>query len=176
MKTKLCLFALLLWCALADGAAQQRPNIVLIFMDDMGYGDITPFGAKNVRTPNLDRLAQEGTRFTSFYVSQAVCTASRASLLTGCYANRVGLQGALNHTSTVGLHADETTMAEMLKVQGYATAIFGKWHLGTKAAFNPLRNGFDEFLGLPYSNDNSKYHPTERDLPPLPRDDGERIV
>jgi arylsulfatase A-like enzyme len=153
-----------------------RPNIVLIFADDLGYGDTEPFGAKHIRTPHLNRLAKEGTKFTNFYVSQAVCTASRASLMTGCYANRLGLQGALNHTSTVGLHADETTMAEMLKAQGYATAIFGKWHLGTKPAFNPLRNGFDEFLGLPYSNDNSKYHPTERDLPPLPLYDGERII
>lgn len=94
MKTKLCLFALLLWCALADGAAQQRPNIgpniVLIFVDDLGYGDIAPFGDPNIRTPNLDRLAKEGTKFTDFYVSQAVCTASRASLMTGCYANRLG--------------------------------------------------------------------------------------
>jgi arylsulfatase A-like enzyme len=161
-------------------AAQRPPNIVLIMMDDMGYADIGSFntgeGAKSTRTPNLDRLAREGTRFTSFYVSQAVCTASRASLLTGCYANRVGLQGALNHTSTVGLHADETTLAELCRARGYATAIFGKWHLGTKAVFNPLRNGFDEFLGIPYSNDNSRFHPTERDMPPLPLYDGERVV
>jgi len=159
------------------GAAPQRPpNIVLIMMDDMGYADIGSFGARHIRTPHLDRLAREGTRFTSFYVSQAVCTASRASLLTGSYANRVGLQGALNHTSTVGLHADETTLAEMCRSRGYATAIFGKWHLGTKAIFNPLRNGFDEFLGIPYSNDNSSFHPTQRDMPPLPLYDGERVV
>lgn len=170
------LCALLLCVSAFVQAQAQRPNLVLIFADDLGYGDITPFGAKNVRTPQLEQLARDGTKFTSFYVSQAVCTASRASLLTGCYANRVGLQGALNHTSTVGLHADETTMAEMLKAQGYATAIFGKWHLGTKPAFNPLRNGFDEYLGLPYSNDNSKYHPTERDLPPLPLYDGDRVI
>lgn len=161
-------------------APQRPPNIVLIMMDDLGYADIGAFnanaGAPKIRTPNMDRLAREGTRFTSFYVSQAVCTASRASLLTGCYANRVGLQGALNHTSTVGLHADETTLAEMLRAQGYATAIFGKWHLGTKAVFNPLRNGFDEFLGIPYSNDNSRFHPTERNMPPLPLYDGERVI
>ena len=172
----LCVFVSPGALAQSNRARGSKPNIVLIFADDLGYGDITPFGAKNVRTPHLEQLAREGTKFTSFYVSQAVCTASRASLLTGCYANRVGLQGALNHTSTVGLHADETTMAEMLKAQGYATAIFGKWHLGTKSAFNPLRNGFDEYLGLPYSNDNSKYHPTERDLPPLPLYDGERVI
>ncbi len=160
-----------------SGAATQRPpNIVLIMMDDMGYADIGSFGAKQIRTPHMDRLAREGTRFRSFYVSQAVCTASRASLLTGCYSNRVGLQGALNHTSTVGLHADETTLAELCRARGYATAIFGKWHLGTQVAFNPLRNGFDEFLGIPYSNDNSRFHPTERDMPPLPLYDGERVV
>lgn len=160
----------------ARGQNPARPNIVLILMDDMGYADIGSFGARQIRTPHLDRLAREGTRFTSFYVSQAVCTASRASLLTGCYANRVGLQGALNHTSTVGLHPDETTLAELCRARGYATAIFGKWHLGTKAVFSPLRNGFDEFLGIPYSNDNSRFHPTERNLPPLPLYDGERVV
>jgi arylsulfatase A-like enzyme len=176
MKIILTITLTLLFGVAALAQTPTRPNIVLIFADDLGYGDTEPFGAKHIRTPHLNRLAKEGTRFTNFYVSQAVCTASRASLMTGCYANRVGLQGALNHTSTVGLHADETTMAEMLKAQGYATAIFGKWHLGTKPAFNPLHNGFDEFLGLPYSNDNSKYHPTERDLPPLPLYDGERVI
>ena len=116
-----------------SGAESQRPpNIVLIMMDDMGYADIGSFGAKQIRTPHMDRLAREGTRFRSFYVSQAVCTASRASLLKGCYANRVGLQGALNHTSTVGLHADETTLAELCRARGYATAIFGKWKLVSK--------------------------------------------
>jgi len=156
--------------------AQRLPNIVLILFDDLGYADIGSFGAKNIRTPQLDRLAREGLRLTSFYVSQAVCTASRASLLTGCYANRVGLQGALNHTSTVGLHADETTLAELCQAQGYATAIFGKWHLGTQPVFSPLRHGFDEFLGIPYPNDNSRYHPTERNLPPLPLYEGERVI
>jgi arylsulfatase len=156
--------------------SQHKPNIVLIFADDLGYGDLSCYGAKKIRTPNIDRLASRGSRFTDFYVSQAVCTASRASLLTGSYANRVGLQGALNHTSIEGLHRDETTMAEMLKANGYATAIFGKWHLGTKDEFNPLRNGFDEYLGIPYSNDNSKYHPVIRTMPPLPLYDGARIV
>jgi arylsulfatase len=160
--------------------ASPKPNVIVILADDLGYADLGCFnangGAKQIRTPHLDRLAKEGVRFTDFYVSQAVCTASRASLLTGCYANRVGLQGALNHTSAVGLHADETTLAEVFKANGYATAIFGKWHLGAKPDFNPLRHGFDEFLGIPYPNDNSKYHPTERNLPPLPLYDGERVV
>ena len=159
-----------------NSPASPKPNVIVILADDLGYGDLGCFGAKQIRTPHLDRLAKEGVRFTDFYVSQAVCTASRASLLTGCYANRVGLQGALNHTSAVGLHADETTLAEVFKANGYATAIFGKWHLGTKPDFNPLRHGFDEYLGIPYPNDNSKYHPTERNLPPLPLYDGERVV
>jgi arylsulfatase len=176
LMTGTLLLAGLLLVAPAQAQTNRPPNIVLILMDDLGYADVGSFGAKKIRTPHLDQLARQGTRFTSFYVSQAVCSASRASLMTGAYANRVGMQGALNHTSTTGLHADETTLAELLKAKGYATAVFGKWHLGTKAAFNPLRNGFDEFLGLPYSNDNSKYHPTERNMPPLPLYDGERIV
>ena len=135
------------------------PNIVLIFTDDQGYGDVGCFGATDVKTPNMDRLAQEGRRFTDFYVAQAVCTASRAALMSGCYPNRVSLSGALNHTSTVGIHPNEWLLPEMLQQKGYATAILGKWHLGTVPEFLPLNNGFDEFLGIPYSNDNTKYHP-----------------
>lgn len=154
----------------------QRPNIVLIFADDLGYGDIGCFGGQGIQTPHLDRMAQDGRRFTDFYVAQAVCTASRAALMTGCYANRVSLSGALNHTSRVGIHPDELLLPELLRQQGYATAIFGKWHLGTLAEFLPLRHGFDEFLGIPYSNDNSRYHPVVRDMPPLPLYDGEQVV
>ena len=98
-------------------------------------------------------MAAEGVRFTNFYVAQAVCSASRMALLTGCYPNRVGIQGALGHTATIGIHADEMTIAEMLKPKGYATAIFGKWHLGHQQPFLPTRHGFDEYFGLPYSND-----------------------
>lgn len=166
----------LLLSAALSLSASPPPNVVLILADDLGYGDIGCFGATDVRTPNLDRMAREGTRFTSFYVAQAVCTASRAALMTGCYPNRVGLAGALNHTSNVGIHPDELLLPEILKTQGYSTAIFGKWHLGTRSAFNPLRHGFDEYLGIPYSNDNSKYHPIVRDMPPLPLYDGEQIV
>lgn len=154
----------------------KQPNIVLIFADDLGYGDIGPFSARDIRTPNIDRLAAEGTRFTSFYVAQPVCTASRAALMTGCYPNRVGLFGALNHESRIGISAAELLLPEMLKTQGYTTAIFGKWHLGQQPMFLPTRHGFDEFLGIPYSNDNGPLHGSQRGLPPLPLLDGEKTV
>lgn len=157
-------------------ADSARPNIVLIFADDLGYSDVGCFGAKDIRTPNIDRLAMEGTRFTSFYVSQPVCTASRASLMTGCYANRVGLAGALNHTSKVGIHADEVLLPELLQQRGYVTGIFGKWHLGHRPEFSPLRHGFYEFLGIPYSNDNGPLHPVVRTIPSLPWIDGEKTA
>ena len=112
------------------------PNIVLIVADDMGYADLGCQGATTFRTPPLDRLAVEGTRFTGFYVAQAVCTASRAALMSGCYPNRVGLQGALNHTSRNGIHPDEWLLPEMLRARGYATCGAGKWHLGTRARFS----------------------------------------
>src|SRR5262245_20547165 len=124
----------------------ERPNIVLLFTDDQGYGDVGCFGAKDFQTPNLDRLAGEGTRFTSFYVAQPVCTASRAALMTGSYSNRVSLFGALNHESNVGIAESELLLPEMLKGAGYATAIYGKWHLGHRDKFLPTRHGFDEFL------------------------------
>jgi arylsulfatase len=152
------------------------PNIVLILADDLGYADVGCFGAKHIRTPNIDRLAVEGTRFTSFYVSQPVCTASRASLMTGCYANRVGLTGALNHTSKVGINSDETLLPELLQQRGYQCGIFGKWHLGLQPEFSPLRNGFSEFLGIPYSNDNGPLHPVVKTIPSLPWIDGEKTV
>lgn len=132
--------------------ANELPNIVLIFIDDMGYADIGKFGAQ-YPTPNIDRIANEGIMFTSFYASQAVCSASRASLLTGCYAERVGVQGAYSPGSNKGINPDEILISEMLKEKGYKTAIFGKWHLGHHEQFLPLQNGFDEYLGLPYSND-----------------------
>lgn len=140
-------------CDGTEAGKDPRPNIVLIFIDDMGYADVSAFGATDYQTPNIDRLGREGMRFTSFYASQAVCSASRASLLTGCYAERVGIQGALTPGSPIGLNPDETTIADMLKAAGYATAIFGKWHLGRQPEFLPLQQGFDEYLGLPYSND-----------------------
>ena len=130
-----------------------KPNIIVIFMDDMGYGDIGVNGAVGYQTPNLDRMASEGIRFTNFMSAQAVCSASRAALLTGCYPNRIGISGALYPNAGKGINQNETTMAELLKSQGYATGMFGKWHLGDAKEFLPLQHGFDEYVGLPYSND-----------------------
>ncbi|MBL9091755.1 MAG: sulfatase [Planctomycetaceae bacterium] len=172
------LIALAVWCDVASSsqAADAPPNVVLIFVDDLGYGDLASFGAADVRTPNIDRLAVDGTKFTNFYVAQPVCTASRAALMTGCYSNRVGLFGALNHESRIGIAAEELLLPEIFKQQGYATAAYGKWHLGLQAEFNPVRNGFDEFFGIPYSNDNGPLHGSQKGLPPLPLMEGEKIV
>ena len=136
----------------------QLPNVVLILADDMGYGDLNCYGATRYTTPNLDKLAKNGARFTNFYVSQAVCSASRAALMTGCYSNRVGIAGALFPNSLVGLNPNEETIAEVLKKSGYVSGIFGKWHLGYQREFLPLQQGFEEYLGLPYSNDMWKYN------------------
>ena len=158
--------------ALAVGLAPQAvatkkksPNVVVIFMDDMAYADIGPFGAKAYPTPHLDRMAKEGRKFTDFYVTQAVCSASRAGLLTGCYNVRVGIFGALGPKSNNGLHANEVTLAELCKQKGYATAIYGKWHLGHHKQFLPMQHGFDDYFGLPYSNDMWPYHPGVLHLP-----------
>lgn len=165
-------------CAGAGDAAKRLPNIVLIVADDLGWGDLGCYGAKGYRTPNIDRLARQGTRFTSFYVSQPVCSASRASLLTGCYANRIGIHGALGPSSKTALNPDEVTLGELLQGRGYATAIFGKWHLGHTPEFLPTRHGFDEYFGLPYSNDMWPKHPTAKPgtYPPLPLFEGEQVV
>jgi arylsulfatase A-like enzyme len=132
---------------------QQTPNIVLILMDDMGYGDIGRTGANQYETPNLNRLASHGLQFTWYYSPQAVSSASRAGLLTGCYPNRIGITGALMPWSQIGISAEEKTIAEILKSRGYHTGIIGKWHLGYQMEFLPLQHGFDEYFGLPYSND-----------------------
>ncbi len=162
---------------LAAMSLSAAPNIVIILADDLGYGDVGCFGAEKIRTPNLDRLAREGMKFTDFSVAQAVCSASRAALLSGCYPNRIGLQGALNHTSPAGIHRDELLLPEICRERGYATAIFGKWHLGLPPFFSPLQHGFDEWLGLPYSNDNSKFHPVlAAEMPPLPLYDGDAVA
>ncbi len=165
---------------------KRPPNIVIMFCDDMGYGDLSCFGAKDISTPNIDALAEKGMRFTSFYVSQAVCSASRASLLTGCYAERVGIRNALMPFSQVGLNPAEETIADILKKRGYRTGIFGKWHLGHHKEFLPLKQGFDEYLGLPYSNDmwpvnydGKKYDtkdPKAKRYPPLPLIEGEEKI
>ncbi len=132
---------------------QCTPNIVLILMDDMGYGDIGRTGANQYDTPNLNRLADQGMQFTWYYTPQAVSSASRAGLLTGCYPNRVGISGALMPWSEIGISSTETTIAQILKLKGYHTGIIGKWHLGHQRKFLPLQHGFDEYYGLPYSND-----------------------
>ncbi|WP_414661941.1 sulfatase-like hydrolase/transferase [Horticoccus sp. 23ND18S-11] len=164
-------------CAVAAApAAADQPNVIFIFADDLGYGDLGCYGAKDIRTPHIDRLAAEGTRFTSFYVAQSVCTASRAALMTGSYPNRVSMSGALNHTSPTGLHPREKLLGQVFKDQGYATAIFGKWHLGHHPQFLPTRRGFDEWLGIPYSNDNGPLHPVTKGIPSLPLYDGEDVV
>lgn len=134
-------------------AENARPNVVVLFTDDMGYGDLASYGNPTISTPHLDRMAREGIRLTSFYASASVCTPSRAGLLTGRYAVRMGLTQALLHNANVGIPDLEITLAEALRTRGYRTAIIGKWHLGDKPEFNPTRHGFDHFFGLPYSND-----------------------
>jgi arylsulfatase A-like enzyme len=131
----------------------QPPNFIIILTDDQGYGDLGSYGHPTLRTPNLDRMAAEGQRWTSFYTAP-VCTPSRAQLLTGRLAVRTGLDtGVLFPDSTGGLQPDEITIAELLKSRGYATAAIGKWHLGVLPAYLPMRQGFDSYFGIPYSND-----------------------
>jgi len=151
--------------ALCSEAPPARPNIILILADDMGYGDIGPFGSKKNRTPNLDRMAAEGMKLTSFYCAP-LCTASRTQFMTGCYAKRLSMPSVLSPMSRVGISAKEHTVAELLKTQGYVTMIIGKWHLGDQPAFLPLKHGFDAYFGLPYSNDMDGGGPQHH--PPLP--------
>ena len=132
---------------------QATPNIVIILMDDMGYGDIGRTGSNQYETPNLNMLATQGMQFTWYYCPQAVSSASRAGLLTGCYPNRIGISGALMPWATNGINPEETTIAEVLKTRGYRTGAIGKWHLGHHREFLPLQHGFDEYYGIPYSND-----------------------
>ena len=156
-------------------ATASRPNIVIMFIDDMGYGDIGPFGNKVNQTPNLDRMAGEGMVLTQFYVANTACTPSRAALLTGSYAHRIGMDGTVTFPGDKrGLNPSEFTIAEMLRENGYATGCFGKWHLGDQPEFMPLAQGFDTYFGIPYSNDmwpgNKQGNPvTNRDpYEPLP--------
>ena len=157
----------------------RPPNVVLIFTDDQGYNDVGVFGADDIATPHLDQMAKEGTILTSYYSAQAVCSASRAGILTGCYPNRIGIHNALGPGNTHGINASETTLAELLKTQGYATAIFGKWHLGHQKEFLPTRHGFDEWFGIPYSNDMWPYHPQQGpvfNFPDLPLYENETVI
>ncbi len=154
----------------------DKPNIIVMFADDLGYADLNCFGGKTMVTPNLDTMAREGRRMTSFYASQGVCSASRCSLMTGCYNVRVSILGALGPGAKVCLNPREQTIAEVLKTRGYHTAIYGKWHLGDRDAGLPLNHGFDEYFGLPYSNDMWPYHPTSRNYPPLPLYENNRKI
>ena len=152
MKYFIYIFFLILFSCSGNNK-NSTPNFVIIFMDDLGYGDISNFGAINYNTPNINNMVNRGMLFTNFYSAQAVCSASRAGLLTGTYPNRIGISGALMPYSEHGLHEDEKTIAEILKEKGYSTAIFGKWHLGHHEKFLPTNHGFDTYLGIPYSND-----------------------
>ena len=137
----------------------NRPNIVFILADDLGYGDLSSYGSETIETTNIDKLAEDGVKLTSYYAAQPVCSASRAAILTGAYANRIGIYNAFGPTSDSGINSNEYTLAEMLKDNGYETGIFGKWHLGSKKEFFPTNHGFDEFYGILYSNDMWRWHP-----------------
>lgn len=153
------------------------PNFVIVFMDDMGYADIGPFGAEGYQTPNLDRMAREGRVFTDFCAATGVCSASRAALMTGCYNARVGIFGALTHAANHGLSSREMSLAEVVKQKGYATACYGKWHLGHHPKFLPTSHGFDEYFGLPYSNDMWPFHPTAgKNFPDLPLIENTQVI
>ena len=171
----------------ASDSAVEATNVVLIFIDDMGYADIGPFGATRYETPNLDRMARNGRCFTDFIVSSAVCSASRAALLTGCIHERVGFRGALGPNAKTGIAERETTIAELCKTKNYATACIGKWHLGHHPKFLPNQHGFDYYYGLPYSNDMWPFHPAaiaarNKDpkspsiYPPLPMVEGNQVI
>ena len=155
-------------------APADRPNFIIIFTDDQGYQDVGCFGSPLIKTPNLDRMAAEGMKFTDFYVAASVCSPSRAALLTGCYPPRVSIPGVLFPKHNIGLNPEEITIADILKARGYACACIGKWHLGHLPQFLPTGQGFDYYFGLPYSNDmrpedNQKY-------PPLPLLEGQKII
>ena len=167
---------------LAKAAEVARPNFIIIFCDDLGYSDIGPFGSEKHRTPHLDRMAAEGRKFTSFYVTSGVCTPSRSSLMTGCYPKRVGLHvnekgaGVLFPGNQRGLNPSEFTLAEVLKARGYATGIVGKWHLGDQLAFLPTRQGFDYYFGIPFSNDMGQKDRPSKPYPPLPLLRMEKVI
>ena len=140
---------------------EKPPNVIFILTDDQGYGDLGIYGAKDIETPHLDELARNGAYFTSYYATQPVCSASRASIMTGAYSDRIGIHNAYSPGSKVGLNPEETTIAELLKASGYNTAAYGKWHLGDAPKFLPRNHGFDEFYGILYSNDMWPQHPQQ---------------
>ena len=152
--------------AIRSAPSRQPPNFIIILADDLGYGDLGCYGSTNIATPRLDRMAAEGARLTDFHVTAPICSPSRASLLTGRYAQRAGLPFVLFPTERKGLPPEEITLAELLKQRGYATACIGKWHLGFLPPFQPMQQGFDEFFGLPYSNDSLK-QPSDQPFNPV---------
>lgn len=158
---RLCFLSVLLFSGIAiqgftpdsKRAADDRPNLVIIFADDMGYGDLNVYGNPTIRTPNLDRMAQQGQKWTQFYVAASVCTPSRAGLLTGRLPIRSGMNNVLHPWSEKGLPQDEITLARILQENGYRTAMSGKWHLGHSSPYLPTDHGFETYFGIPYSND-----------------------
>lgn len=177
MRIKLILLSLFILNLVSVSAQTRNPNIILVYIDDMGYGDIGITGANAYSTPNFNQMQKEGIFFTQFYSPQAVCTASRAGVLTGTYPNRIGFAGALDHMSKMGLNPEEQTIPELLKSKGYKTAAYGKWHLGHQPEFLPQKHGFDEFYGIPYSNDMWPNHPTGKNYyPPLPLIENETTI
>jgi arylsulfatase A-like enzyme len=174
---------LVLSCVLHADAQPTKPNFVIIFTDDQGYSDLGCFGGTHVSTPRIDKMAAEGAKLTNFYMAAAVCTPSRAALMTGSYPKRVDMATGTKHSVLLagdakGLNPNEITIAEVLKTAGYKTGIFGKWHLGDQPEFLPTRQGFDEFFGLPYSHDIHPFNPNNKkhNFPPLPLLDGEEVV
>ncbi len=161
----------------AFGRPERKPNIVIIFCDDQGYGDVGCYGAQGFETPNLDRMAREGMRFTDFHASTAVCSASRALVLALGMLVLMSILGALGPNSKIGINENETLLPEILKAEGYTTAIYGKWHLGDAQKFLPVHHGFDDYFGLPYSNDMWPHHPTAgAHYPPLPLIEKDTVI
>ena len=174
-----CLSVILFGCSTTKTSkVQTPPNIIIVFIDDMGWADVGFNGGTHVKTPRLDQMAKDGMVLTDFYVAQPVCSASRSALLTGCYPNRIGISGALGPHAKHGINANEVTIAEICKERDYATAIFGKWHIGHLDPFLPTNHGFDTFVGIPYSNDMWPMHPEAQKgtYPPLPYFNDDKIV
>ncbi len=176
---------IVIFCIVSFGfsASAPKPNFVIIFTDDQGYGDLSCFGGKHVSTPRIDQMAAEGAKLTSFYVAAPVCTPSRAALMTGCYPKRVDMASGSDFIVLLagdkkGLNPEEITIAEVLKNAGYKTGMFGKWHLGDQPPFLPTKQGFDEYFGIPFSHDIHPFHPRQKhfQFPPLALLEGEKVI
>ncbi|KJD37297.1 arylsulfatase [Tamlana sedimentorum] len=170
---------LLYGCSKVSKDIEKTPNFIIIFTDDQGYGDLGCFGGTHVKTPQIDKMALEGTKLTSFYVAAPICTPSRAALMTGSYPKRVGIaKRVLLAADSLGLNPNEITIAEVLKSVGYKTGMFGKWHLGDQPEFLPTKQGFDTFFGIPYSHDIHPFHPNKKkyNFPSLPLLNGDVVI